>query len=323
MHSFCIPSSNATCAAVSAEDFCDAEKFGDEGAVGALSWEEGASWLGAEKKGDPIAVDGPDVLLGFKENGEGLSRPWGAEVDGIEVVDVWGFVGEKLKAEVFGEEGDGDGDIPKKVDWAGVGALAGRWIAEVGGNKDGPEIGTWGEFPNTLGDAIAGGFWELNSTGVFTLGFSTGADEVWKLIGVFTLFSTGAVEDFDAKNEVPLIVDDNGGVFGLLSVVNWLSDDSTFRGRVLKTDLGATASGWDDFVLSSSSSSCPGKTAFAKGELRAGLVLGRPSPIPESEGIRTLPVGEELESNNGFDTLAGVPGGVVLVSRAGDKLEDR
>lgn len=91
---------------------------------------------------------------------------------------------------------------------------------------------------------------------------------------------------------------------------------------MLKTDLETTGGG-DDFALSPSSSSCPDKTAFAKGELRAGLVLGRPSPIPEDEEIRTLPVGEGLESNNGFDTLTGVPGGVVLESRAGDKLEDR
>lgn len=87
-------------------------------------------------------------------------------------------------------------------------------------------------------------------------------------------------------------------------------------------DLEATSGGCDDFALSSSSSSCPDKTAFAKGELRAGLVLGRPSPIPKGEA-GVLPVGEGLELKNGLDSLAGVPGGVVLGSLAGDKLEDR
>ena len=66
-------------------------------------------------------------------------RLWGAEVNGIEVVDVWGFTGGILNAEVFGEAGGG---IPKKVNRGGVGALAGRWIADVGGNRDGPGIGT-------------------------------------------------------------------------------------------------------------------------------------------------------------------------------------
>jgi hypothetical protein len=269
------------------------------------------------------------VLLGNGGNGEGLmSAPWGVEVNGFEVVDVWGFTGGVLNTEAFGEEAGGG--IPKKVWWAEVGALTGRWIADIGGNRDGP--GT-----RALGDAIAGGFWKLNGTGAFTLKLSTGAvaGGFWKLngTGAFTLgLSVGAVEDFDtslklpdAKNEVPPIVDDNGGVFGLLSVGDWPSDDSisTFRGKVLKTGLGETAGGGWDFALCSSSSSCPGKTAFAKGELRAGLVLGRPSPIPKGGGTGALPVKEELESNIGFDALAGVPGGVVLVSLAGDKLEDR
>lgn len=50
-------------------------------------------------------------------------------------------------------------------------------------------------------------------------------------------------------------------------------------------------------------------------------MLGRPSPIPKG-GMGTLPDAEGPEPNNGFDSLAGVPGGVVLGSLAGDKLED-
>lgn len=69
--------------------------------------------------------------------------PWGAEVNGVEVVDVWGFTGGILNAETFGEEAGGG--IPKKVvgvGVVGVGALDGRWIADIGGNRDGPGIGT-------------------------------------------------------------------------------------------------------------------------------------------------------------------------------------
>ena len=50
------------------------------------------------------------MLIGIGGNGEGLTSPCGAEVNGIEVIDVWGFAGGILNAEVFGKEGGG---IPK------------------------------------------------------------------------------------------------------------------------------------------------------------------------------------------------------------------
>lgn len=318
MHSFCIPSSNAACADIAGEGLCGAEKAGDKanksagGALSVAPW-EGGGWLGAPKKeGGPI---GPDILLGIWGNAEGLmtAGPWGTDIVAIEAL---GFTGGRLNIEAFGKEViEGDGDVPKKLGWVRVGAVAGRWASGITGKGDGPGLGVWDGFPNTLdGDALGAGFWKLNGrgTGAFTL-----ASEL----------SAGIIEDFDASLElvdakVPLIVDNSGGVFGLLSVGDWASDESVFTGRVLKAGLGATVGGWDDFALSSSSSSCPDKTAFARGELRVGLVLGRPSPIPKGV-IGVLLDREGLEPANDFDSLAGVPGGVVLGSLAGDKLEDR
>ena len=51
------------------------------------------------------------MLLGIGVKGGGLTRPWGAEINGIEVVDVWGFAGGILNGELFGEEAGGG--IPK------------------------------------------------------------------------------------------------------------------------------------------------------------------------------------------------------------------
>ena len=48
------------------------------------------------------------------------------------------------------------------------------------------------------------GFWELDNTGAFSLGLFIGAVDA-------------SLELLDAKNEVPPIVVNNGGVFGLLS----------------------------------------------------------------------------------------------------------
>lgn len=50
--------------------------------------------------------------------------PWGTDIVAIEAL---GFTGGRLNIEAFGKEViEGDGDVPKKLGWVRVGAVAGR-----------------------------------------------------------------------------------------------------------------------------------------------------------------------------------------------------
>lgn len=72
-----------------------------------------------------------------------------------------------------------------------------------------------------------------------------------------------------------------------------------------------------DLLFSSSSSSAD--TAFARGELRTGRVLGLPIPIPNGE-VEGAPgvANDGLEATAAaLGSFTGVLGGVVLCSRAG------
>lgn len=137
--------------------------------------------------------------------------------------------------------------------------------------------------------------------------------------------------DFGLGTEVggPM-VESNGGVFGrLLLIVGdsavgssfFLSASLSSFGKTPKTGLGETGVGsaiaGGDFGFSSSSSSAD--TALANGELRAGFVLGLPSPRlkGEEDGAPGVP-----GPNKGFCSFTGVLGGVVLGSRTGEALGD-
>ena len=118
------------------------------------------------------------------------------------------FTRGTLNTEGLGEEfADAGGGVPKKLRWVGVGVLDGRCMSGTCVEGDGPRL------TNTLGDdAIAVGFWKLNGreTAAFTLAIELPAGAVEGL--------GASLELADAKNEDPPIVDDNGGVFGLLSL---------------------------------------------------------------------------------------------------------
>jgi hypothetical protein len=146
--------------------------------------------------------------------------------------------------------------------------------------------------------------------------------------------TTGVVEAKDVGPDDPedgtTAEGSGGGVLGLdgSSFENFTA--STFVGAGQRPNAGFGAAGWGFvasgfsvlYSLTTAVSSSRESGVVARGELREGRVLGRPSPIPKGE-VDEVAMGDGVVLGDFDDTgaddgsLTGDPGGVVLSWRTG------
>lgn len=209
---------------------------------------------------------------------------------------------------------DGKKDTGAETAFASAGV---RGVGATGARPPNTEVVGLVGSPKTL---VVGGDGVMNDgvSGVASLRFPTrlnGAGEAGVGEGDRAGFKIGVV---GVGGLGELRVESRGGVFGLVGLIlGSLGSSSSSSLRGTSIGFAIMGSGWatGTAVLSVSSSSSGSKEtgALAKGELRVGRVLGRPSPKGGGEGL-VVGTGVDEDLNGGDGSLTGVPGGVVLRS---------
>lgn len=199
--------------------------------------------------------DGPDgIAIAFlRENGEPPKREGGGEPVARD-----GAAAGKLRGTVAGRPKSG---------WGGASVFSGN-------------------FPKMLGEDAAAAAKAPKPLNAGTSDFVEEGEDTGARDGL--LKSTGGAGGREGVVGVgdllPPRTESKGGVFGRFRDVSSFSSSSNLTGKTSTGGtFGDTGIGATGFFSSSSSSLW--EIAFANGELRAGLVLGRPRPIPNDGGV--------------------------------------